>query len=121
MHAVDVTDTIAMPAGWDPSRAAEAVRERWEHILYPPTDRDHQVLDRRSRTMVDAFVAGLGRQGLTGLDVARGGWVDLEWLAAEISVGADWRDLPADPYDFEDARDVTRTLLGHLREDNLLV
>lgn len=120
MHAVSEAPQAtfeAMPQGWSAARAAEAVRDRWTHILRREYPAD--LLRSRSESLVDAFVYGLGRQGLTGRDVAYGGWVDIEWLAAEISVVGDWRGLDSDPYDFEDARDVARTLLAHLREEHL--
>ena len=63
-----------------------------------------------------AFLDALHRQGLSVHEVAAGEWVHLEWLAAEISVQADWRGLPSDPYDFEDARGVAHALVEHLRD-----
>ncbi|GAB98262.1 hypothetical protein BJY21_001604 [Kineosphaera limosa] len=112
-----IAETVAMPQSWSAGRAAQAVRDRWSQIQrnsYP-----HDLLAHRSESMVNAFCYGLSRQSLSGLDVARGGWVDIEWLAAEISVVADWRGLDEDPYDFEDARDVARTLLADLRNNAL--
>lgn len=106
-------EAVVMPRGWSAARAAQAVRDRWQHTL--TGNHPSELLRRRSESLVDAFVYGLGRQGLTGRDVACGGRVDTEWLAAEISVVGDWRGLANDAYDFEDARDVARTLLAHLR------
>lgn len=115
MHAVTgTTGPLPMPSRWDARRAAAAVQDRWEHTL--PGAYPEQLLSDRAQSMVETFVAALRRQGQSGQTVATGGWVDIERVAAEISILADWRGLPSDPYDYEDARDVTRTLLQHLRE-----
>lgn len=98
---------------WDTGRAAEAVVDALELGLGGEHPRD--LLAQRSESMVDAFLDALDRQGLSVQAVVEGEWVDLEWLAAEISVQGDWRGLPADPYDFDDARGIARTLLGQLR------
>ncbi len=118
VHAVaGTTGALPRPSAWDPRRAAAAVRDRWERTL--PGSYPEHLLSDRAQSMVHAFEAAIGRQGESLHSVATGGWVDIERVAAEISILADWRGLPSDPYDYEDARDVTRTLLQHLREPAL--
>lgn len=104
---------LLAPATWCTAAAAEVVVDALERAVAPDLPRD--LLAEKSGTMVAAFLDALTRQGLSLQSVGEGEWVDLEWLAAEISVQGDWRGLPADPYDFDDARGIARTLLGQLR------
>ncbi len=109
MHAV------VAPATWNTDRAAATVVD----ILARTVGADHprDVLAQKSRTMVGAFLDGLSRQGLTLDDLGSGRRVDVEWLAAEISVQADWRGLPSNAYDYDDARGVARALLRYASQD----
>ena len=105
---------LLAPATWDTDAANEVVLDALERSIAPDLPRD--LLAQRSGTMVAAFLDALTRQGLSLQSVGEGEWVDLEWLAAEISIQGDWRGLPSDPYDYEDARGVARTLVAHVRE-----
>lgn len=107
MHAV------VAPPTWDTDAAAEVVIGSLERSF--GAEHPAAFLAQKSTTMVDAFLDALARQGLSLAAVASGEWIDVEWLAAEISVQGDWRGLPSDPYDFDDARGVARTLLTHVR------
>lgn len=105
---------LLAPATWDTDRAADVVTDTLARAIAPDAPRD--VLAQKADTMVTAFLDALARQGLSVHEVASGEWVHLEWLAAEISVQADWRGLPSDPYDYDDARGVAHALVEHLRE-----
>ena len=105
---------LLAPATWCTDAAAEVVVDALERAVAPDLPRD--LLAEKSGTMVAAFLDALTRQGLSLQSVGEGEWVDLEWLAAEISIQGDWRGLPSDPYDFEDARGVARSLVSHVRD-----
>lgn len=105
---------LLAPATWGTDAANEVVLDALERSIAPDLPRD--LLAQRSGTMVAAFLDALGRQGLSVESVVDGEWVDVEWLAAEISIQGDWRGLPSDPYDFEDARGVARSLVSHVRD-----
>lgn len=107
MHAV------LAPAIWDNDQAVETVVDTIADQVGANHSRD--VLAQKSLTMVNAFHDGLQRQGLTVDDVRDGQRVNVEWLAAEISVQADWRGLPSNAYDYDDARSVARRLLSLVR------